>query len=315
MNLIQFQDNDVMRIGFDAEGNGTIVCFKNPGSLYDFFTHHISMGEDIERSINNELGNKIVSYSDLLFNRQIQIPVAPTDLSHCHVSGVGLTHSSSVLIGSKSNNLTDVERVHLAGLEQGKPNKMQLGARPAWFYKGNGNLLRPTGEILDIPLLAKGVGEEAELVAIYIIDKNRVPRRVGFSLGNEFSDHLLEKENLYYLPQAKMLNCSVGAEIFPGELPNNMKGKIEILNKEEELTWGVDIETGWSKLIHSLENIENYAFQNAIFCMPGDVHYLFLGSDKLSFSDGVVLNDGDQIKIYGNLFSFPLVNKIRKRTP
>ena len=41
-----------------------------------------------------------------------------------------------------------------------------------------------------------------------IIDE-RNPVRIGFSLGNEFSDHETEQINYLYLAHSKLRNCSV----------------------------------------------------------------------------------------------------------
>ena len=70
---------------------------------------------------------------------------------------------------------------------------------PEWFYKGPGTILRAHGDPLSIPPYGEDGGEEPELAGAYIIDETGSPRRVGIMMGNEFSDHKIEKKNYLYL--------------------------------------------------------------------------------------------------------------------
>src|SRR5918994_1056027 len=50
-----------------------------------------------------------------------------------------------------------------------------------------------------MPAFALDGGEEAEIAMLYLVDDGGRPRRVGYALGNEFSDHVLERQNYLYL--------------------------------------------------------------------------------------------------------------------
>ena len=89
------------------------------------------------------------------------------------------------------------------GLEGGKPKKGQVGAQPEWFYRGDGNCIVPPGHPLELPSFALDRGEETEVVGLYVIAESGAVLRVGFALGNEFSDHL-------NLAHSKLGDCSMG---------------------------------------------------------------------------------------------------------
>ena len=85
--------------------------------------------------------------------------------------------------------------------------------QPEWFFKGSGyNLVPPEQSIISPPFALDG-GEEAELVGLYVIDESGEVLRVGFALGNEFSDHVMEAQNYLYLAHSKLRPCSFGPEL------------------------------------------------------------------------------------------------------
>src|SRR5690606_2787187 len=99
------------------------------------------------------------------------------------------------------------------GLEGGKPAAGRIGVAPEWFYKGDGGIVTPPEQAFDMVDFAGDGGDEVELVGLYMIDAEGAPRRVGFALGNEFSDHVLEKRNYLYLAHSKLRPCSFGPEL------------------------------------------------------------------------------------------------------
>ena len=95
------------------------------------------------------------------------------------------------------------------GRRGGKPTAGKAGVQPEWFYKGDGSIIVPPGTPLTMPAFAVTGGEEAEIVGVYVVDDRGTPRRIGFVLGNEFSDHGLEEQNYLYsahLEAARMLD-------------------------------------------------------------------------------------------------------------
>ena len=60
------------------------------------------------------------------------------------------------------------------------------------------------------PSFAITGGEEAEIVGVYVVDDQGMPRRIGFVLGNEFSDHGLEEQNYLYAAPRSCANARSG---------------------------------------------------------------------------------------------------------
>ena len=112
------------------------------------------------------------------------------------------------------------------GIEGGKPQGDRPGVAPEWFYKGDGSIVAAPGQPLTMPGFALDGGEEAEIAMLYVIDDGGRPRRVGYALGNEFSDHVLERQNYLYLAHSKLRPCAFGPELLLGELPQDVRGTV-----------------------------------------------------------------------------------------
>ena len=98
---------------------------------------------------------------------------------------------------------TDTARMFARGLAGGKPAPGALANRPEWFYKGDGGILRAHRQALEIPSFALDGGEEPEIVGCYVIDPDGRPRRLGFALANEWSDHATEQISYLHLAPSK----------------------------------------------------------------------------------------------------------------
>jgi hypothetical protein len=80
------------------------------------------------------------------------------------------------------------------GVKGGKTATPSMrGVQPEWFFKGTGMLLAGHNGHLEIPEHTEDGGEEPEIAGCYIIDDNGIPCRIGFAIGNEWSDHQMEK--------------------------------------------------------------------------------------------------------------------------
>ena len=139
------------------------------------------------------------------------------------VTGTGLSHLGSAEGRDKmhkdlaeASTLTDSMRMFKLGLEGGKPGAGQEGVQPEWFYKGDGSVVAAPGKPLESPSFALDGGEEPEIVGLYLIGPDGTPWRIGFALGNEFSDHVTEKQNYLYLAHSKLRMCSLGPELLLG---------------------------------------------------------------------------------------------------
>jgi hypothetical protein len=233
------------------------------------------------------------------------------------VTGTGLTHLGSAqardemhLQADKDVEApTDSMRLFQWGLEGGKPPKGQIGVQPEWFYKGNGTCIVPPEQPLELPSFARDGGEEAELVGLYVIAESGAVLRAGFVLGNEFSDHVMERQNYLYLAHSKLRTCSMGPELLVGQLPSSVIGRVRILRDGTEL-WADTFQTGEAHMSYTIANIEHHHFKYARFRQPGDVHCHFFGAATLSHLAGVVAQPGDVFEISAVPFGRPLRNSM-----
>ncbi|MBV8442690.1 MAG: FAH family protein, partial [Hyphomicrobiales bacterium] len=195
------------------------------------------------------------------------------------------------------------------GLEGGKPAKGEAGVQPEWFYKGDGSILvAPEGD-LPSPAFALDGGEEPEIVGVYVIDDAGRPVRIGFALGNEFSDHVTERQNYLWLAHSKLRPASVGPELLVGDLPADVQG-ISRIRRGSELIWEKPFLSGEQNMAHSIANLEAHHFKYALFRRPGDVHVHFFGTATLSFSANVQTQKGDIFEIDSEPFGLPLRNRL-----
>jgi hypothetical protein len=232
------------------------------------------------------------------------------------VSGTGLSHKVSAenraAMHSDANAaITDSMRMYQLGKERGQPAPGCVGVQPEWFYKGDGSILRAQGESLDVPGYALDGGEEAEVAGAYVINGNGQPFRIGFLQGNEFSDHVTEKQNYLYLAHSKLRNCSIGPELTVGgtEIFQDLAGTVRIERSGATL-WNQSIYSGEKNMCHSLSNLEHHHFKYEAHRRSGDVHVHYFGADAFSFGNAVQLADGDLIEISFPALGRPLRNYV-----
>jgi hypothetical protein len=250
-------------------------------------------------------------------------PVDTHDPAHIHLTGTGLTHLGSAAtrdamhrkIGdAQEETLTDSMKMFRMGLESGKPKKGQTGVQPEWFYKGNGSMLTGPGQPLLSPAFADDAGEEPEIAGIYVIGPDGSPFRIGFTLANEFSDHVMERVNYLYLAHSKLRPCSVGPELIVGDLPADIRGASRIVRKNKTI-WEKPFLSGEDNMSHTIANLEHHHFKYAVFRQPGDVHVHMFGTATLSFADGVKAENGDVFEIEAPAFGLPLRNPLKLEKP
>jgi hypothetical protein len=240
----------------------------------------------------------------------------PVDPGRCLVSGTGLTHFGSAknrdaMHQHKADEeVTDSMRMFRSGLERGRPKPGQIGIAPEWFYKGVGTILRPPGEPLVIPAHAGDGGEEAEMAGVYLVGPDGRPWRIGMAPGNEFADHVFEKQNYLNLAGSKIRTCSIGPELTVSAPFQTVPGRARIERDGREL-WAKDICTGENEMTHSLANIEHHHFKFETHRRPGDVHVHFFGAHSLSFGDNVHLMDGDIMEVSYQDFGRALRNPVK----
>ena len=250
---------------------------------------------------------------------RLLVPIDHPEPSRCLISGTGLTHlgsaeSRNAMHGKSDSELTDSMRMFRMGLEGGRPDGGRIGAAPEWFYKGNGTVLRTTGDVLDVPGYAEDGGDEAEVAGVYVVDAEGRPRRIGMAAGNEFSDHTFEKRNYLNLAGSKLRTCGLGPELVIDPAFDLVPGRVSVARAGQTI-WQRAIATGEREMCHTVANIEHHHFKFEAHRRPGDLHVHYYGAHTLSFADGVRLEDGDVMAIQFEGFGRPLRNAVRIAAP
>ncbi|MEM7660510.1 MAG: AraD1 family protein [Bacteroidota bacterium] len=275
-------------------------------SLYQLAWTAIHEGVTVGKLVQDSLSSESLSY-DSIHAGQADWQLLPA-FDHpdyperCLLSGTGLTHLSSAKNrqamheAAQSDSMTDSMRMYQLGEQGGKPAAGQVGAQPEWFFKGTGHLLRGHRKALEVPDYAHDGGEEAEIAGAYLIDETRQPWRVGVCPANEFSDHVLEKQNYLYLAPSKLRMAAIGPELTIGADLTAVSGTVQI-NRAGSTVWEQPIQSGESHMAHSLANLEHHHFKYAHHRIPGQVHIHFFGADAFSFGAGISLQDGDWMEV------------------
>jgi hypothetical protein len=195
------------------------------------------------------------------------------------------------------------------GLKGGKPSDGAAGVQPEWFYKGDGSMIAHPGGDLLLPDFALDGGEEPEIAGVYMIAGDGTPVRLGFALGNEYSDHVMERQNYLYLAHSKLRSCAIGPELRTGPLPEDLAGESRI-RRGGAVIWRKPFITGEANMSHAIANLEYHHFKYGAFRRPGDIHIHFFGTATLSFADGVKTEPGDFFEIEMAEFGAPLRNRL-----
>jgi hypothetical protein len=135
------------------------------------------------------------------------------------------------------------------------------------------------------------------------------PHRLGFALGNEFSDHVTERQNYLWLAHSKLRPSSFGPELRTGPLPESVEGTSRI-RRGGEVVWEKPFASGEANMSHTLANLEHHHFKYALFRRPGSAHVHYFGTATLSFADGVRVEPGDTFEIECPAFGRPLRNRL-----
>lgn len=317
MNVIQFENAQNQRAVGVVENN-KVKCVKDVTSVRELALLAIENKNSLEQQIN-QLGfiDECYDYAILLQDLKVLAPLDHPDAAHCFISGTGLTHLGSASARDKMHqqnlndeaSVTDTMRMFQWGIEQGKPAEGLVGAQPEWFYKGDGSIVVRPGTALPLPPFAEDGGEEPEIAGLYVIGPDLKPYRIGFALGNEYSDHVMERRNYLYLAHSKLRFCSYGPELRTGELPKHLIGTSR-LRRDGEVIWEKEFLSGEDNMCHSLSNLEYHHFKYQQFLKPGDVHIHYFGTATLSFADGMQAQVGDEFEIEMKEFGHPLKNKL-----
>ena len=321
MNLIQYFDLNGERAVGAVDGKVTRQV-NGASSVYGLAQAAIAAQTGIGALIAQQGLGETVDKAALLAEGRLLSPIDHPDPAHLYVTGTGLTHLGSAATrdamhksnGTKTeDNLTDSMKMFRMGLEGGKPVGGAKGVQPEWFYKGNGYTVVNPGHPIPSPSFALDAGEEPEIAGIYLIDHNGQPRRLGFALANEFSDHVTERINYLYLAHSKLRACSFGPELRLGDLPAHIEGKSRIW-RDGQVIWEKPFLSGEDNMSHTIANLEYHHFKYELFRNPGDIHVHCFGTATLSFADGISTKPDDIFEIEEAQFGAALRNPIRIET-
>jgi len=330
---IGFVDGDVVQ---DVTAHRPELAY-----VYDAFqaavAAHRPLAEFV-RSLVPDRTNAVLS-RDVLFSGSpggsglfVRPPLDHPDPHRVLVTGTGLTHTGSMQSrdqmhaaqkeghSSSASNIanersampqTDSARMFEMGVQGGKPDVGTRGTSPEWFYKGDGGILRGHRDALEIPAFALDGGEEPEIVGCYVIDAAGRPRRLGFALGNEWSDHATEKINYLYLAPSKLRTCAIGPTLNTHCDFQDVPLRCAVDRQGRTIYDSGELRTGEKWMCHSLRNLEDHHFKYAQHRRPGDIHLHFFGTSRLSHSTrDWKFQAGDEIRIEAPGFCSPLVNHV-----
>ena len=316
MRLIQIRKGDLRRVALVEEPD--LRLLDKCSSIFELATLALADGVTLDEVVRKRTSGDVLDYDPIYAERSEWriLPAIdhPQEPARCLVSGTGLTHLGSArdrqaMHEVRSEELTDSMKMFRWGLEGGRPASGRIGIAPEWFYKGTGTILRAHGEPLDIPSYAEDGGEEAEIAGVYIIAPDGRPCRLGMAAGNEFSDHQFERKNYLNLAGSKLRTCALGPELVVEPQFESVQVAIKI-ERAANVLWSRTFRSGEAEMCHSLQNIEHHHFKFEAHRRPGDVHVHFLGTDCLSFSDGVQLREGDVMEVLAEGFGRPLRNPV-----
>lgn len=339
MRLIQFIVSDSGRHAGLIEKDIVIdLTSVNPNwkSIYQIFEEAQQAGKNLESYIyNTEFPKNRVTlgYFELLMQQPggkawVLPPLDHPDPAHCLISGTGLTHLGSTFqrnemhkapgrsktgeANRETGTMTDSQKIYEMGLKGGKPEFGKRGIQPEWFFKGTGTVLKGHNDFLEIPSFSEDCGEEPEIAGCYIIDKFGVPCRLGFAIGNEWSDHITEKVNYLWLASSKLRTCSIGPELITDLSFKDVRGYCRIYRGNSPIYDSGEILTGEENMNNSLANLEDHHFKYSQFRIPGEVHIHYFGTMGLSSGSWKPFQQDDKIQIHFEGMGNDLINYVRR---
>src|SRR5271168_1359497 len=249
LRLVQIGNGPSRRVAVVNEPD--LICLIGAGSVYELASCCIRDRCSLSERVRELATGERLSYDDVYSGESAWRLLPPVDVpgtpERVLVSGTGLTHLGSAkdrqamhiktaadaakpdpAKPDPARPMTDSMRMFESGLAGGRPKEGEIGTPPEWFYKGNGSVLRGPFAPLTIPAHGEDGGEEAEIAGIYLIAKDGSPYRIGFCVGNEFSDHKFERHNYLNLAGSKLRECSIGPEPVVGGEFGAVAGEVSI---------------------------------------------------------------------------------------
>lgn len=300
-----------IRSGGVVVRQGAAARLVPQASIYALAFEAVASGRPLAAVI--PAGGEAVDLPALAAEGRLDAPLRHPEPARMFLTGTGLTHTGSAAardaMHANPDGLSDSMKMFRLGLEGGKPAAGRAGVQPEWFYKGTGVQAVAPGDPLRSPAFALDGGEEPEIAGYYLIGADGRPWRVGFSLANEFSDHVTERINYLYLAHSKLRPAALGPELLVGDLPADVRG-VSRIRRGEVTLWEKPFLSGEANMSHTIANLEHHHFKYALFRQPGDLHVHMFGTATLSFADGVTAEPGDVFEIEAPAFGLPLANPL-----
>ncbi len=321
MRVVQFAGRDgARRVGVVSDDEESLQVVRGAQRLYELATEAIQSGTSLENQIRQRLSDDREDYVSVIQEKRLFVPFDHPDPYHHLVTGTGLSHLGSAAARDAMHSklqvdeteLTDSMKMFKWGVEGGKPGAGKIGVAPEWFYKGDGTSVVAPEHTLELPAYALDGGDEVEVVGLYLAADNDRIYRVGFALGNEYSDHVMERRNYLYLAHSKLRQCSYGPELLLGDLPASVTGHAR-LRRGEQTVWEQDWLSGEDNMCHSIANLEHHHFKYREFRRQGDVHVHFFGAATGSFTGNIETSPGDVFEIESPTFGKPLRNTLGRK--
>jgi len=317
LRLVQFTDRSGARRVAVSDDGKTLRLLTGVTRTYDLALTAARANTSLESATKAKIGAETASYEEVVNEKRLLPPLDHPDLYRCLITGTGLSHLGSaaardsmhVKLQKDESELTDSMKMFKWGVEGGKPAGGKIGIPPEWFYKGDGRCVIAPEKELELPAYALDGGEEVEIVGLYIIGDKGEVLRVGFALGNEYADHVMERQNYLYLAHSKLRQCSFGPELLTGALPASVTGRARLMRDGKEI-WAEDWLSGEENMCHSIGNLEHHHFKYRDFRQPGDVHVHFFGAATGSFTKKIETKIGDVFEIQAAPFGRPLRNPL-----
>lgn len=314
--LVQIKRGIIRRVALVEEPN--LRLLDGCSSVFELAQVALATNVGLLAAVRQRYTGERLNYDDVYGGKsdwKLLPAIDHPEPARCLVSGTGLTHLGSArnrqsMHAVNEAELTDSMKMFEWGVKGGRPGPDNIGVPPEWFYKGTGAMLRAHGQPLEVPNYAEDGGEEAEIAGIYLIAADGAPCRIGMAGGDEFSDHSFEKKNYLNLAASKLRTCAVGPELVID--PDFRSVAVDVnVKRDGALLWDATFRTGEEEMCHSLQNLEHHHFKFESHRCPGDIHVHFFGTERLSFSSGIRLQDGDMMQVAFEGFGRPLCNPVK----
>jgi hypothetical protein len=320
MRLIQFVGSDGARAVAAIAENGAPRIVRGTESVRNLALEAHRNKRSLVATVEAHGLGETVDYDALIAEKRLRLPLDHPEPSRIVVALTGLTHLGSAQSRDsmhtklQGDDLTDSMKMFKLGIEGGKPKAGAIGVQPEWAYKGDGSWLVAPEQPIELPGYAEDGGEEGEIVGLYVIGDDGAVLRVGFAVGNEYSDHKMERRNYLFLAHSKLRQSSYGPELFIGALPREVRGSVRILRGGAE-AWRGELLSGEDNMCHAIGNLEQHHFKYDRFRRPGDVHVYYYGASALSCAEGFQTKPGDVFEVEVPLFGRKLRNPLVAGSP